>query len=464
LFVTVRVPQVIPGIAQIDIRSESPGVREIRVAPMQLTGPGSQYPPTPDVAEPSKADPQFFTGSLWLMEFGSLQVRIDADGDRGKGELAVPVPAVAQTVLPMQKPLGIALFLLMMLLATALISIAAAAVREANLLPGDEPDLPRRKSARLAAIVATVTVLALLWVGHWWWNSNATIYAGNVYRPPELQGQIEPDGRLILSQGNIRVAQGNPRRPTEKIDFAHVIPDHDHLMHLFLVRMPAMDSFWHLHPQRMSDGTFVEILPTIPPGHYQMFADVVLGTGFPMTLLGQIDVPDLPDRPLIGDDSGTLANPIAGGATPPTTSPLAGGGQMIWERDASPLRANVPFIFRFRVENAPGQPATDLQPYMGMAAHAAVVRSDASVFAHLHPTGSVSMAAFEIAQADIPGGLGNNNGGMAGMAMPAVATTTRFGPEISFPYGFPKPGLYRIFVQIKRTGQIQTGIFQADVQ
>src|SRR5262249_23635717 len=113
LFVTVRVPQVIPGIAQIDIRSESPGVREVRVAPMQLTGPGSQYPPTPDVAEPSKADPQFFTGSLWLMEFGSLQVRIDADGDRGKGELAVPVPAVAQTVLPMQKPLGIALFLLM---------------------------------------------------------------------------------------------------------------------------------------------------------------------------------------------------------------------------------------------------------------------------------------------------------------------------------------------------------------
>src|SRR6202521_558080 len=110
LFVTVRVPQVIPGIAQIDIRGESPGIREIRIAPMQLTGPGSQYPPTPDVAQQSKDDPQFFTGTLWLMEFGSLQVRIDVDGDRGKGELAVPVPAVAQGVLRMQKPLGIALF------------------------------------------------------------------------------------------------------------------------------------------------------------------------------------------------------------------------------------------------------------------------------------------------------------------------------------------------------------------
>ena len=88
LFVTIRVPLVIPGIAEIEIRSESNDVREIRVAPMQLTGPGSHYAPTPDVARRSPADPQFFRGSLWLMEFGSLQVRIAVDGERGKGELA----------------------------------------------------------------------------------------------------------------------------------------------------------------------------------------------------------------------------------------------------------------------------------------------------------------------------------------------------------------------------------------
>src|ERR1700680_5107042 len=151
LFVTVRVPRVIPGIAEIEIRSESNDVREIRVAPMQLTGPGSQYAPTPDVARRSPADPQFFTGSLWLMEFGSLQVRIDANGDRGKGELAVPVPAVAQTVLPMQKPLGIALFLLMLLLAVAMVSIAAAAVREGNLEPDAAPPDYNLRSARVAA-------------------------------------------------------------------------------------------------------------------------------------------------------------------------------------------------------------------------------------------------------------------------------------------------------------------------
>ena len=82
LFVTVRVPQVIPGVAEIEIRSESPGVSAIRVVPMRLAGPGSNLPPTPDLAAQSKDDPQFFTASLWLMESGALQVRVAVDGDK----------------------------------------------------------------------------------------------------------------------------------------------------------------------------------------------------------------------------------------------------------------------------------------------------------------------------------------------------------------------------------------------
>ena len=36
--------------------------------------------------------------------------------------------------------------------------------------------------------------------------------------------------------------------------------------------------------------------------------------------------------------------------------------------------------------------------------------------------------------------------------------------EVSFPYGFPKPGPYRIFVQMKRGGQVVTGIFSVRVE
>jgi hypothetical protein len=36
-------------------------------------------------------------------------------------------------------------------------------------------------------------------------------------------------------------------------------------------------------------------------------------------------------------------------------------------------------------------------------------------------------------------------------------------PEISMPYGFPKPGRYRIFFQFKRSGRIETAVFDAHV-
>src|SRR5580700_2355125 len=137
LFVSVRVPQVIPGVAEIQIRSESGDARAIRVVPMRLTGPGSNLPPTPDLASQSKDDPQFFTASLWLMETGALQVRVLVDGAKGQGEVSVPVPSSAQRTLPMQKSLGVLLLGLMLLLAVGAVFIVGAIVREGNLEGGE---------------------------------------------------------------------------------------------------------------------------------------------------------------------------------------------------------------------------------------------------------------------------------------------------------------------------------------
>src|SRR5215471_4097967 len=96
LFVTIRLPQVIPGVAEIQVRTASPDVQTIRVVPLRLSGLGSKLPPLPDVAQRSKDDPQFFVSSLWFMEFGALQVRIEAEGSRGKAELSVPVASFAR--------------------------------------------------------------------------------------------------------------------------------------------------------------------------------------------------------------------------------------------------------------------------------------------------------------------------------------------------------------------------------
>jgi hypothetical protein len=48
------------------------------------------------------------------------------------------------------------------------------------------------------------------------------------------------------------------------------------------------------------------------------------------------------------------------------------------------------------------------------------------------------------------------------MSMPMPSTTLP--PEVSVPYGFPQSGEYRIFVQIKRSGRVETGAFDARVQ
>jgi len=37
------------------------------------------------------------------------------------------------------------------------------------------------------------------------------------------------------------------------------------------------------------------------------------------------------------------------------------------------------------------------------------------------------------------------------------------GAEVAFPYGFPRPGVYRIFVQVKRGSKVETGVFDARV-
>ena len=136
---------------------------------------------------------------------------------------------------------------------------------------------------------------------------------------------------------------------------------------------------------------------------------------------------------------------------------------MVWERREGPLNAGSPAGFRFRVEDKDGSPARDLEPYMGMAVHAAVVSSDLSVFAHVHQNGSVSMAALDLAQAGLAARPADEPSPTS-MPMAMEHSHGALPPEVSFPYGFPHAGDYRIFVQIKRSGKPQTAAFDVHVQ
>ncbi len=447
LFVTVRVPQVIPGVAEVEVRSRSDEVREIRTAVANLTGPGSKYIPVPDLAKQSKTDPRFFTSSLWLMEYGSLRVLLKVNGARGPAEMSVPVASFGQAVLPMPKALGALLLVLVIGLALGAISIVGAAARESRLAPGAEITPQYRRRGLRAMAIMTVLVALTVYGGFLWWNTDANAYAtlAKFFKSPKCAATLTGNRISIRPTDEIWLEN-------EKVE--DLVPDHGHIMHLFLVRTPGLDRIWHLHPGRTDKGTFEKDLPSIDAGHYEIFADIVDKYGFPWTLVGTIDMPNVAGPAMSGDDSEGIATPLTP-TSDTTVSMLADGTQVVWKRDSAALKANVPMILEFEVKDKNGAPANDLEPYMGMAAHAEIICDDLSVFAHIHPTGSVPMASMMVASADTPG-----SSSMADMKMP----NEKVSPELSIPYGFPKRGLYRIFLQFERAGRIETASFDTHVQ
>ncbi|MFZ3214602.1 MAG: hypothetical protein WA192_00915 [Candidatus Acidiferrales bacterium] len=497
LIITIRTPQMIPGTATVEILSATPGISKITVVPLYIVGPGAKYPPVGDLLSQSKEDPQYFSGQIWLMASGSWQVRVQVEGSEGAGELTVPVPAAARSTLPMQRSLGVLLFALMALLVVAIVSIVGAARREATLAPGLAPTAQNSRAARRVMLGAAALVFVVLVFGNWWWNSEASAKARQmIYKAPPLSVSLDPGGKLLLHMGDSAWHRNRPETVMTSL-----IPDHGHLMHLFLIREPGMDRFYHLHPAlvlpapglHVVNGTSFELqLPALPAGRYQIFADVVRASGFPDTMTAEINLPDIPGVPLTGDNSVAAAAPLAangGGAAGESGSPdvsgassaeskvsdtpdgvaatLPDGYRMVWERGTAPFAANHMTLLRFRLETPDGKPVTDAEPYMGMAGHVEIVNSDRTVFAHIHPDGSIAMAALELAQKNsAPGDAGAKAAGgpnagaeMAGMNVPTAAPSA----DVSFPYGFPKAGEYRLFVQMKRGGTIETGVFDTAV-
>ena len=435
VLVTVRPPHAVPGVAEVEVLTTSSDVRDVRIVPLPLTGPGAQFAPTPDIATRMPNDPRLFTGHLWMMTAGAWQVRVAVTGDRGQGSLSVPVPTMPQATLAMTPALRALLFGFMFLLCTGFIAIVSAIAREAWLETGEAPGRLERRRGRMAGLVATCIVVGAMFFGNSWWTAEASSYARYVYKPLEATPTLTSEGGLRLDlrdPGWIASRRLN--------DF---IVDHGHLMHLFIVS-PGLDHFWHLHPDETTTGAFEARLPDLPQGPYELFADLVHATGVSETVTSQFDMPAIRGVALTGDDSEWSGASVS----TDNVSSTPDGGRIVWVRDGQTLRTKQLTIFTFRVEDASGQPASDLDLYMGMPGHAIFVRRDRRVFAHVHPSGSAPMAAMEIAMPS------SQSHAHSGASLP---------PTISFPYGLPEPGDYRIFVQVRRGGRVVTGAFDAHV-
>jgi hypothetical protein len=349
--------------------------------------------------------------------------------------------------------MGIVLGVLGLILMIGVAGIVAAAVREARLAPGAVPSPTRKRRAMIASVAALAFAALMVFLGNKWWNVEAATYASGVYRPMELHAALSGND-LNLTFGDFDPK--TQRWRGESTDT--LLPDHGHLMHLYAIREPEMDAVFHLHPQPVSDKHLELTLPAMPAGTYKLYADIVHANGFPETMTTTLTVPpNMSTAPLGPEDASGTPPPISQGMLG-TTYKLPDGYSMVWDRPEK-IEANAAYKFRFTLIGPDGKPATDMQPYLGMSGHAAFVKYDGTVFAHTHPDGSAAMPAMMMANgemmADMPG--------MAGMQQVELPNELHTSPVVEFPYGFPTPGSYRIFIQMKHAGTVETGVFDANV-
>ena len=457
--VIVRSPGVVPGLAQITVRLlGATRVQRVLVLPVYWD-PRTAAPPPPDIAARVPGDSTLYGAALWLMTGGSYSVQVTVQGDAGVGTAQVPVMAVATRRLALQWSLGAGLLAFGVFLCVGAVTLVGAAVRESGLEAGAAPDPRRTRGARIAMLVSVAVLAGALLGGRAWWNAVDAQYRSGLYQALHATASVRVDGGgRVLRLAIDDTSWTNPRH-----QWTPLVPDHGHLMHLFLVLDSTVSAFAHLHPLPRDSTTFEAALPPLPAGTYRVYADIVHESGFAETLVATIALPPPagPWRPSDRDDAWTGNEKRETG----NVSDLADGSTMIWDRSAAPIVVDQEAPLRFVVTDPGGRPAT-LEPYMGMAGHAMLTRDDGAVFVHLHPAGSVSLAALETFQLRQPGDTIRG-------ALAKRLTTMQMGNRreselrsgaVTFPYAFPKPGHYRIWVQVKRGSRILTGAFDASVR
>ncbi len=474
--ITIGMPGVVPGRAEISVRVRTDEPVKVSFLPLYTWTAVTNAPP-PDPGLPVAGEKNLFSGELWLMEFGAYSIDVRIRGESGEGAVQLPVNAVATRQLPLPSFLGKLLLALGAILFLGGIAIVAAAARDSVLATGVSPGQVERRKGWIAAAITTLILVGALVGGKKWWSFEETDFRRHLREGawPDLAAEARFEG----SQRILRLTLG--QKAYSQTYRLQLMPDHGKLLHVFLVREPGRDAFAHVHPVRKGGKTFELALPPLPEGDYKIFCDLTFEeSGMSSTATNSLHIPPMPANASGGvslspdPDDSWATNAIAIAAAQTSSNVvfrLPGGQQVIWN-SAQPIRVKQDAALQFELRDAAGQPLP-LEPYMGMLSHVAVLRSDGAIFAHLHPSGNFSMAAQQMFQEKLQretGGAGDPNGSMpAGMDHSRMSHAMHHGhgdgapSRVSLPYEFPAPGEYRLWVQFKSQGEVFTGVFDASV-
>ena len=207
-----------------------------------------------------------------------------------------------------------------------------------------------------------------------------------------------------------------PRQPLELTlrvfhpDTGHIVTNfeivHEKLLHLFLIS-ENLEYFAHVHPTAQADGGFTLPLTLPYGGMYRLLADYYPSGAVPQLAVSSLFVSgQAPDHRL-----------------EPSLMPCKSTNLTATLRtDPADLLAGLESRLTFSLD-----PVDDLQTYLGAWGHMLAASSDLIDLLHIHPC-------------LVKGG------------------------DIQFNIIFPRAGLYRIWTQFQRAGQVNTTVFTVPVK
>jgi heavy metal-binding protein len=197
---------------------------------------------------------------------------------------------------------------------------------------------------------------------------------------------------------------------------------HEKRFHLFVLSHD-LEHYDHVHPDQDADGAWT-ICVTLPKaGYYKLFADFLPAGGSP-----QVIPKVLATSGFKGDLDSQRAQ-----LTPDTAlARTAGSMRVSLTLPSEGLAAGREEKLQYHVvDAATGAPVADIEPYLGAFGHTLVMSEDTLHYVHAHPV----------------------------ELLPDDPSAARGGPDLTFKALLPKPGRYRLWTQIKRSGVVSTVSF-----
>ncbi len=217
-------------------------------------------------------------------------------------------------------------------------------------------------------------------------------------------------------------------------------PELGKIMHLIAVSYDLRD-FVHVHGEGVDKRGRVETYARFPhSGFYHVYADAT-----PSGLGRQVFRFDL----RVGTAQGASA-PAAAAPLPPSSLDAADGAYAV-RLDSFTLVAGQEATLRLHILHD-GQPASDVTPFLGVAAHAVLISVSTLSYIHVH--------------AQAPSRPGSGMGGMA--KMPGMGDAPPLAgpvpPDLALHIEPPQPGTYRLWLQFMAGGRVRTVAFTVIVQ